>query len=96
MSETIITVTEAARNFADCVNRAHYQGQTFVLLKNGAPFARLVPAGRPVCYGSDLAAALDSVRLSDADARSWNRDLRWARKKLKAPPNKWQSSSTPT
>lgn len=90
MSETLITVTEAARNFADCVNRAHYQSQTFVLLKNGVPFARLVPAGRPACCGSDLAAALDSVQLSDADAQSWNRDLRVARKKLKAPPDKWQ------
>lgn len=90
MSETIITVTEAARNFADCVNRAHYQSQTFVLLKNGVPFARLVPAGRPVCSGSDLAAALESVQLSDGEARSWNRDLREARKKLKAPSDKWQ------
>lgn len=49
MSDTTISVTEAARHFADCVNRAHYQNQTFVLLKNGVPFARLVPAGEPVC-----------------------------------------------
>ena len=90
MSETIITVTEAARNFADCVNRAHYQNQTFVLLKNGVPFARLVPAGEPVCHGRDLADALASVTLSDAEARAWNRDLKAARKKLKTPTDKWQ------
>ena len=36
MKETTITVTEAARNFADCVNRAHYQNTTFVLLKNAS------------------------------------------------------------
>lgn len=90
MSETILTVTEAARSFADCVNRAHYQNQTFVLLKNGVPFARLVPAGRPVCRGSDLAEALASADLSDKDARAWNRDLKAARKKLKAPADKWQ------
>ena len=35
MKETIITVTEAARNFADCINRTHYQGTSFLLLKNG-------------------------------------------------------------
>ena len=35
MKAKTITVTEAARNFADCVNRAHYQQVTFVLLKNG-------------------------------------------------------------
>ena len=90
MSDTIITVTEAARNFADCVNRAHYQQQTFVLLKNGVPFARLVPARRPVCRGSDLVAALATEELSDEEARAWNRDLKAARKKLKAPADKWQ------
>ena len=35
MKRTTITVTEAARNFADCINRAHYQNTSFVLLKNG-------------------------------------------------------------
>jgi antitoxin (DNA-binding transcriptional repressor) of toxin-antitoxin stability system len=90
MSEKTITVTEAARNFADCLNRVHYQNQTFVLLKNGVPFARLVPAGEPVCRGSDLAESLASANLSDAEARAWNRDLKAARKKLKAPADKWQ------
>ena len=90
MSENTITVTEAARNFADCVNRAHYQNQSFVLLKNGVPFARLVPAGEPICHGSDLAEALESVELTDADAQTWYRDLKDARKKIKAPADKWQ------
>ena len=90
MSEKILTVTEAARNFSDCVNRAHYQNQTFVLLKNGVPFARLVPAGEPVCRGSNLAEALASADLSDKEARAWNRDVKAARKKLKAPADKWQ------
>ena len=90
MSDTIITVTEAARNFADCVNRAHYQGQTFVLLKNGVPFARLIPAGQSVCKGRDLAEALATAKLSDGAARAWNQDLKAARKKLKTPADKWQ------
>jgi prevent-host-death family protein len=38
-----ISVTEAARNFSDCVNRARYQGVTFILHRNGVPVARLVP-----------------------------------------------------
>ena len=58
MKKTNITVTEAARNFADCVNRAHYQNVTFVLLKNGKPFARLEPYKEKVCSGRDLAVAL--------------------------------------
>jgi len=43
MREQAISVTEAARNFADCINRARYQGTTFVLHKNGVPVARIVP-----------------------------------------------------
>lgn len=43
MKPISITVTEAARNFADCINRARYQGATFILLKNGIPVARIVP-----------------------------------------------------
>lgn len=90
MRETTITVTDAARNFADCVNRAHYQNHTFVLLKNGVPFARLVPAGPAVCRGRELVEALASANLSDDEARAWNRDLKNARKKLKTPADKWQ------
>ena len=48
-----VTVTEASRNFADCVNRAHYQNTTFVLLKNGEPFARLIPDSPKTCRGPD-------------------------------------------
>ena len=36
-------MTEAARNFADCVARVRYQGVSYQLLKNGVPVARLVP-----------------------------------------------------
>jgi len=90
MSDTAISVTEAARNFADCVNKAHYQGQSFVLLKNGVPFARLIPASAPANTGKDLAAALREVQLSAEDARAWSRDLKAARKKRKAQRDKWQ------
>jgi len=90
MSETVITVTEAARNFADCVNRAHYRNETFVLLKNGVPFARLVPDGEKVCSGKQLVAALTGVALPPAEARAWSQDLKAARATLKAPEDKWQ------
>jgi hypothetical protein len=83
-------VTEAARNFADCVNRVHYQNVTFVLLKNGEPFARLGPDDDKVCTGRDLAEALAKVELPAAEARAWRRDLRAARKRLKAPIDKWR------
>jgi antitoxin (DNA-binding transcriptional repressor) of toxin-antitoxin stability system len=88
--KTTISVTEAARNFADCVNRAHYQGTTFVLLKNGSPVARLVPDEEKVCTGSDLAAALLNNRLPEEETKSWHSDLDRARRRLKVLPDKWR------
>jgi antitoxin (DNA-binding transcriptional repressor) of toxin-antitoxin stability system len=89
MKKTRITVTEVARNFADCVNRVHYQNVTFVLLKNGEPFARLVPDNENVCTGRDLAEALSKTGLPENEASAWRRDLRTARRRLKAPSNRW-------
>jgi antitoxin (DNA-binding transcriptional repressor) of toxin-antitoxin stability system len=85
-----ISVTEAARNFADCVNRAHYQDTTFVLLKNGAPVARLVPDHETVCTGRDLLDALATTSLPAEEAQAWRRDLEEARRNLKAPVDKWR------
>jgi len=90
MQKRTISVTEAARNFADCVNRAHYQNVTFVLLKNGSPVARLVPDNEKVCTGRSLAEALVETELSEAEAAAWHRDLQTARKTLKTPVDKWQ------
>ena len=90
MKQTIISVTEAARNFADCVNRAHYQSVTFVLLKNGSPFARLVPDDEKVCTGSELADALSKAELPEDEAKTWHRDLQSAHKALKAPTDRWR------
>ncbi|HXC86250.1 MAG TPA: hypothetical protein VNU23_00610 [Candidatus Cybelea sp.] len=90
MKKTSITVTEAARNFADCVNRAQYQNVTFVLLKNGEPFARLVPDSEKVCVGRDLAEALAELDLPENEAKAWRRDLEAARKTLNIPSDKWR------
>ena len=90
MKKTSITVTEASRNFADCINRAHYQNVTFVLLKNGEPVARLGPDNEKVCVGRDLAEALAKAALPQNEARAWRRELAAARKSLKAPASQWR------
>jgi antitoxin (DNA-binding transcriptional repressor) of toxin-antitoxin stability system len=90
MKTTSISVTEAARNFSDCLSRAHYQNVTFVLLKNWTPFARLVPDRERVCFGRDLAKALANVELPAEEAKAWRRDLQAARKRLKAPVDRWR------
>ena len=90
MKHTTITVTEASRNFADCINRAHYQNTTFVLLKNGKPFARIGPDHEKRCTGRELAEAMSKTQLTAGEATEWSEDLRKARKSLKAPADKWQ------
>ena len=90
MKITTISVTEAARNFADCVNRVHYQNVSYVLLKNGTPVARLVPEGKKSCTGPELADALRKVDLPENEARAWHRDLVAARKALKPQKDKWR------
>lgn len=52
MKETPISVTLAARNFADCINLVRYKGITFLLEKNGVPVARLMPVQSEI--SSDL------------------------------------------
>jgi len=88
--EKIISVTEAARNFADCVVRAHYQNVTFVLLKGGSPVARIVPDAEKVCTGSELALAISQVKLPLEEAQNWARDLREGRRNLGRVPDKWR------
>ncbi len=90
MKTTVISVTEAARNFAECVNRVRYQNVSFVLVKNGTPVARIVPEQRKRCTGPELAKALKKVDLSESEARAWHRDLVAARKALKPPKDKWR------
>jgi len=78
-----ISVTEASRNFADCVNRARYQGTIFILEKNGVPVARIVPAMRRPERGQEVAAALrkavEEVHPGEEEATSWLHDLEQSR-----------------
>ena len=90
MAKTTISVTEAARNFADCVNRAHYQNVTFVLLKNGSPVARIIPDNEKVCTGRELAEVVAKVELAPEEAAAWHEDLKKGRKTLRTPVDKWR------
>jgi prevent-host-death family protein len=90
-----ISVTEASRNFADCVNRARYNGTTFVLHKNGSPVARLVREERKPLTGKELAAevreALKDAHLSREEATEWLRELNTSRRTARMPRNRWPS-----
>jgi len=82
MIEESISVTEAARNFSDCINRARYQGTTFIVHKGGKPVARIVPEESKPSTGRVIAAALAEVRLTPEESAAWRQDLEESRRKL--------------
>lgn len=91
MKKVAISVTEAARNFSECVNQARYRNVTFVFLKNGLPVARLTAENLDkICTGRDLAEILAEHDLPAGEAKEWRRDWLAARKALKDPSNKWR------
>jgi hypothetical protein len=49
-----------------------------------------VPNKEKVCSGRDLAAILNTTRLSDSESKAWRRDLQASRKTLKGPKDKWK------
>jgi len=95
VTEKDITVTHAARNFADCVNRAYYQGTTFILHKSRVPIARIVPESKKPRTGREiaiaLAEALKDVHIGAKEATSWLHDIEESRRLNRLVGSKWQS-----
>jgi prevent-host-death family protein len=95
METRAITVTEASRNFAECVNQARYLGTSFLLIKGGVPVARIIPAAHKPTRGVDLAdalrEALAEVHLDEKEATSWLHDLEQVRGLAPAQVGPWHS-----
>ena len=84
-----ITVTEAARNFSELVNRVHYQGRSTILLKGGKPMVKIIPVHRAKT-GAELAVLwVKGPRLSLAEAESFERDINESRRGLRPLTSKW-------
>jgi len=94
MKPVPISVTEASRNFSDCINRARYKGTSFILQKGGVPVARIEPAETQPRKGSELAAALkqavEGVHVGVDGATSWLHDLEQARGSLQPQVRPWR------
>lgn len=70
-----ISITEAARNFSDFVNRVAYRRESFFLIRGKKPVAELRPivAGRRM---SELASLIKSLpKLSALELNTLNKDL---------------------
>ena len=81
MAQTL-SVTEAARHFAEYINRVAYRGESFVLVRGNKPVAEL----RPLPMGNRLAelpALLASLpHLTPDEAAQFADDLDAARAEL--------------
>ena len=85
-----LTVTEAARNFSDVINRTFYRNETTVLLKGGKPVARIVPVSSPTVTAGELAALWPTLpHLDSSDADAFANELESATHPLPAPRDPW-------
>lgn len=90
MSETAISLDEAARDFARVVARACDLHESLLIVDHGRPVARLSPVESPACTGAELAARLARApRLAPADAEALEVELAAARNRLAAPRPAW-------
>lgn len=94
MGSVSISVTEASRNFSDCVSRARYQGASFILHKGGVPVAQIVPVVSKPRKGSELAQVLETAaagaHLEEKEATSWLHDLEQARRSMQPQVRPWR------
>lgn len=87
--ETRISVTEAARNLADVLNRVRYRQEGFILMRGGKAFARILPHHEEVTAG-DLAERWASLpRLGKEEAKGFAEDMRAVKKKQGRPKDPW-------
>ena len=86
-----ISVTEAARNFADLVNRAYYRGETTVLIRNGTPVAHIAPAAPIGLPAPEVRRRLQTHRrLDPAEAQAFAQDVEEARKTVPPLRDPWR------
>lgn len=80
MTAQSISITEAARNFSDFVNRVAYRGERFFLIRGKRRVASLTPVG-DVCSTAELERTLEAIpRLGRQECSSWLADLKEMRK----------------
>ena len=84
-----LTVTEAAKHLADCLKRVYYQHESYELVKNGVPYAHLVPANGAGCNTHELADDVAEAELNAGDRRNLAAAVRKGRKLLKPLKNPW-------
>ena len=75
---THITATELARNLSDVLNRIRYQGETFVVERNGVEVAVLRPPEPPKTM--TMQEFVELLERLPRPGKSFADDVEWARK----------------
>jgi prevent-host-death family protein len=86
-----VTVSEAARGFADLINRVHYRNESALLTKGGKPVAKIVPVETGAKTGAELAELWPTfAHLSPTAADAFSEDVKRARTGLPKVKDKWE------
>ena len=88
----ILTVTEAARNFSDVVNKVFYRGESMDLTRGGKVVARLMPANHAEApIGGQVLEAWKTIpHLTKDEADAFAKDIESGREALnRVPSGKW-------
>lgn len=70
-----ITVTEAARNFSNIINRVYYQGNTFLLTRGREVVACLSAVNKPTTGAMFARHWQERPRLDAEDAAHWEAEI---------------------
>jgi antitoxin (DNA-binding transcriptional repressor) of toxin-antitoxin stability system len=84
-----LTVSDAAHNFSDLVNRIRFRGESVLIVNGTQPMVMIRPARR-VKTGRELAARWPKLpHLTPNEAESFERDLTDSRRLLSAIKSPW-------
>jgi prevent-host-death family protein len=91
MSETVLTIEDAARCLADVVERVHANGEAAVLVKAGRPLARIVPVWPRGQVAQDLIAFLRQWRAEHPDGdEQFAEAIEESRRAVRPPRDPWE------
>jgi antitoxin (DNA-binding transcriptional repressor) of toxin-antitoxin stability system len=91
MTETIVTIEEAARSLPDLVERLHLSGEAALLVKSGRPLARIVPVATPSGGVEDLIAFLRRWRVQHPEPDEQLAEvIEESRKAVRPPHDPWE------
>jgi antitoxin (DNA-binding transcriptional repressor) of toxin-antitoxin stability system len=91
MSETVLTIEEAARCLPDLVERIRANGEAAVLVKSGRPIARIVPVLSQGQIAEDLIAFLRRWRIEHPDPdEQFGAAIEASRSSIRSPRDPWE------